>query len=269
MASNRRKSAEPLPEPPAWLDAAYGQVPLPICVTHKKRLVWVNPEFENFYACQREAIRGKGMKDVVVTQRQLAGQKKSIERLKQSLDDRGVGIRHFLNKSKGREVGVLVVAFEVKDLGTPFSVAIAIPDSLNDLLRLLIRSVVSDAFDEGQFLECLTEREKSTLRDYSKPRAAAKSVGGSQTKNGARDIVPTVGKKLSGLQWLKPGIEFSLPDLKLLAMALGPLLQADPNNQGQVSRKKSAPKTKRRTVTRQFRSSSSRLGRPVIPSGSE
>jgi hypothetical protein len=249
MASNRRKSAEPLPEPPAWLDAAYGQVPLPICVTHQKRLVWVNPEFENFYACQREAIRGKGMKDVVVTRGQLKTQLTKIDRLKTSLNSGGLGIQHFLNKSGKREVGVLVVAFEVEERGCKFSVGIAIPDRINNLFRFLIRNVVIDAFDEGQFLGCLTEREKSILRDYSKPRAAAKSVGGSQTKNGARDIVHTVGKKLSTHLWLKPGIEFSLPDLKLLAMALGPLLQTDQKNQGKVSRKKTVPKTKRRPVT--------------------
>jgi len=269
MASNRRKSAEPLPEPPAWLDAAYGQVPLPICVTHQKRLVWVNPEFENFYACQREEIRGKGMKDVVVTRGQLKTQLTKIDRLKTSLNSGGLGIQHFLNKSGKREVGVLVVAFEVEERGCKFSVGIAIPDRINNLFRFLIRNLVTDDFDEQAFLDSLTKKQFEFLKDLSGPRTTAKAAGGTRTLNGAADAAPPIRNKLKKKGWLRDGVHFVVRDLKLLAMALGPLLQADQKNQGQVSRKKRAPKTKRRTVARQFRSSSSRLGRPVIPSGSE
>jgi PAS domain S-box-containing protein len=225
MAANRRNAAEGLPDPPPWLNAAYSRVPLPVCVTHQRRLVWVNPEFEDFYGRQLKEIQGMGMKDVVVTSTQLSEQQPSIQRLKKSLDDQGVGIRHFLNKSKGREVGVLVVAFEVQHDRHPFSIAIAIPDSLNDLLRLLIRSVVTDDFDEARFLKSLTGGQKTVLRKFSEPRASAKEAGGSTAKNGARDKVSGIRNKLTCHGWMRTNVEFSVHDLKLLAMALGPLLQ--------------------------------------------
>jgi hypothetical protein len=252
MASNRRKSAEPLPEPPAWLDAAYGQVPLPICVTHKKQLVWVNPEFGLFYQRDVQDVWGKEMKDVVVTRDQLKTQLTKIDRLKTSLNSGGLGIQHFLNTSGRREVGVLVVAFEVKERGCKFSVGIAIPDRINNLFRFLIRNLVTDDFDEQAFLADLTPKQFEFLKDLSRPRTTAKAAGGSQTKNGARDIVRGIGNKLSGSHWLKPAIEFSLSDLKLLAMALGPLLQTEQKNEGRVSGRKTAQKTRRRTVTRKF-----------------
>ena len=254
MAANRRNSAEFLPDPPRWLNAAYSRVPLPVCVTHQRRLVWVNPEFEDFYGCQLKVIRGKGMKDVVVTSTQLSEQQPSIQRLKESLDDQGVGIRHFLNKSKGREVGVLVVAFEVQHGRHPFSIAIAIPDSLNDLLRLLIRSVVTDDFNEARFLKSLTGGQKTVLRKFSEPRASAKEAGGSTTKNGARDKVSGIRNKLKSCGWLRPKVEFSVHDLKLLAMALGPLLQHSspapakkPSSRLRVSLSKS-PKPRRKST---------------------
>jgi|GEM_PF-3938190 len=249
MASNRRKFAEPLPEPPAWLDAAYGQVPLPICVTHKKRLVWVNPEFELFYQREVQDVRGKEMKDVVVTRAQLKTQLTKIDRLKTSLNSGGLGIQHFLNTSGRREVGVLVVAFEVKERGCNFSVGIAIPDRINNLFRFLIRNLVTDDFDEQAFLDDLTPKQFEFLKDLAQPRTTAKAAGGTRTLNGAADAVPPIRNKLKKNGWLRDGVHFVVRDLKLLAMALGPHSQIDPRIQKQVSGGKTPLKTKRRPVT--------------------
>lgn len=253
-ASNRstvsgRKSPQKLPKPPAWLSAAYGQVPLPICLTHNKRLVWVNREFEHFYECRNQDVRGKEMKDVVVTMSQLKTQAVVIERLKTSLNVGGLGIQHFLNKSGKREVGVLVVAFEVEELGCKFSVGIAIPDRINNLFRFLIRNLVTEDFDEQAFLADLTPKQFEFLKDLAQPRTTAKAAGGTRTLNGAADAVPPIRNKLKKNGWLRDGVHFVVRDLKLLAMALGPHSQTDPRIQNQVSGRKTPLKRKRRPVT--------------------
>jgi hypothetical protein len=145
-------------------------------------------------------------------------------------------------------VGVLVVAFEVKDQGNSFSVGIAIPDRINNLFRFLIRNLVADDFDEQAFLNQLTKKQIRFLKDLSSPRTTAKAAGGTRTLNGAADAVPPIRNKLEKNGWLRSGVHFVVRDLKLLAMALGPLLQADFRNQRKILSKKSALKTKRRPV---------------------
>jgi hypothetical protein len=225
MAVKPRMSAQTSPTPPPWLNAAYGQVPLPICVTHRKKLVFVNQEFESFYECRSKDVLGEEMKDVVVTTPQLKKQVTAINRLKTALNVGGLGIQHFFNQSRGQEVGVLVVAFEVKDQGNSFSVGIAIPDRINNLFRFLIRNLVTDDFDEQAFLNQLTKKQIRFLKDLSSPRTTAKAAGGTRTLNGAADAVPPIRNKLEKNGWLRSGVHFVVRDLKLLAMALGPLLQ--------------------------------------------
>jgi hypothetical protein len=172
-----------------------------------------------------------------------------IERLKTSLNVGGLGIQHFLNKSGKREVGVLVVAFEVEELGCKFSVGIAIPDRINNLFRFLIRNLVTEDFDEQAFLADLTPKQFEFLKDLAQPRTTAKAAGGTRTLNGAADAVPPIRNKLKKNGWLRDGVHFVVRDLKLLAMALGPHSQTDPRIQNQVSGRKTPLKRKRRPVT--------------------
>ena len=173
----RTKDTVRQPRPPKWLEEAYGGVPLPISVTHDQRLVWVNPEFERFYACRLNAIRGRQIKDVVVTSDQLAEQDVDIQHLNAALKAAGLGIRHFRNQSQGQEVGVLVLAFSVHHRGVEFRVGIAIPDNSNDLFRLLVRHLLVPGFNVEAFVAQLTERQRELLRDFGNPSETAKQQG--------------------------------------------------------------------------------------------
>lgn len=225
MATVARQASHPISGPP-WLTAAYGHLPLPISVTHERKLVWVNPEFERFYSCQLKNVTGKEMKDVVVTVEQLAAQRVEIEKLNASLHKIGLGVRHFLNASHGRDVGVLVLAFSVPHEGREFRVGIALPDRFNDLLGMLARHVVKPEFDEEAFVKKLTPNEKRVMADLSNPEISPKAAGGVSSANGARDYVRQIGKKLRDKGWLAETDSFDIDKMRQLAMALGPLLQA-------------------------------------------
>lgn len=225
MATIARQASRPVSGPP-WLTDAYGHLPLPISVTHDRKLVWVNPEFERFYSCQLENVKGKEMKDVVVNQRQLDSQIPDIRKLNDALEHHGLGIHHFWNLSHGREVGVLVLAFSIHHRQTELRVGIAIPDDRHNLFSLLVRHLVTPEFDGMSLLGKLTERQIRCLRDLSMPGTMPQRAGGGRAKNGARDIVREIAGQLAKNNWLQPGKSLVLGDLILLALSLGPLLQA-------------------------------------------
>ena len=210
------------PAPPAWLEAAYQNVPLPISVTHARRLVWVNAEFETFYRCKLKEVLGLDMGAVVVTQNQLKAQQSVIDALNQALKKTGLGVRHFLNKSGDREVKVLVLAFCIHHANHEFRVGIAIPDDINDLFRNLIRHLLTPDFNEDGFLSDLNTDQFDQFEKLSKPGTPAKSVGNG--KNGGRELTKPVLKILENHRWRASTGKFGIDDVILIALFLGPFM---------------------------------------------